>query len=331
MKWNLGRCLMVLCLSLAGLAQAQAASSEEPAERLERQRGCLQSTELSSLPPLEGKEPKLLRARLTFKASDAEPEVDVLWSDLGAAAKDQILAHLRSYRLPCLGAEDGPQAFVQEFWHWPQQVLPEVGMLWPTRLDGAMPQPCDVGMAFVSKVPMGGLVKFLIKIRFKTDGSEPDVEMVYQSGLDRRSVNVLRDYFRGLRSCLDGRVPNAWFEVAFTLSDRDSQAKPTGLLEMLGAVQGKSALRAHFDTNTMSCPFKFLWEFGQPTRRNSAGTASGYDANRTAFLGWLGTLKLDLSAREEAARFMDHMLVEVPCVVLNLAPEPPQPSGGASG
>ncbi len=100
---------------------------------------------------------------------------------------------------------------------------------------------------------------------------------------------------------------------------------------MLGTVQGKSALRTHFDTNTMSCPFKVLWTFGQPNKRNSAGTASGYDANRTAFLGWLGGLKLDLPAREEAARFMDHMEVNVPCVVLNLVPEAPQRSGGAGG
>ena len=100
---------------------------------------------------------------------------------------------------------------------------------------------------------------------------------------------------------------------------------------MLGTVKGKSSLRAHFDTNTMSCPFKVLWSFGQPTRPNSAGTASGYDANRTAFLGWLGGLKLDLSAKEEADKFMEYLLVDVPCMVLNLAPAASQSSGAAGG
>ena len=53
--------------------------------------------------------------RMTFTAPDQPPEVQALYASTSGNTQDAILDRARSYRLPCLSAEDRPMSFVQHF------------------------------------------------------------------------------------------------------------------------------------------------------------------------------------------------------------------------
>lgn len=319
-----GRRWAALWLCCGGLA-ANAADFETPDKTEARHLACVQREFAPQLVASEAHAPRLLRARMVFKPGQAEPAVELLWSQLDTAGTAQMVQYLRSYRMPCLAAGEVPSAIVQEFWLRPGQRLPEAGALWPSAADageGSCYQAPKSDLDVRSQV--SDRVNVLVYFRYPAEGGETQVETV---NLSRASkvARAVGEHVRQYRPCASRAVYSGWHRQMFSFTSDDkpgARFTPSGLMKFLGLVRGVETLRARFDTSTMACPFKARWTHYQPVRGNTAESVGEHNVNREALLGWLGSLRLELPPATEMSLFGESMEIEIPCLVLEIAPEP---------
>lgn len=309
----------------SGLVAAHAANppGDRPGDVTWRHLACLKSSSPASLEtatPGAGSA-RLLRARLVFTAGNGEPTVEWLWND-DAAAAAQLNSHLLGYRMPCLQPGEPTQAVLQEFWVTPGTGRLEAGDVWPAPRPRAGSSRYDSpDDAFKPPRRVTETSKVLLYFRFPKGSEVPEVDIAHSAGAPA-FVEAVRNYVLRYRRCSDGRTSNNWHQQSYAYRpNQDAPAfKPFELGDFLGMVRGASALRAHFDLNSMQCPFKVSYIVRQPALRNSASSVGEPNPNRTAFLEWLGSLPLDLPAPTESALFDESLTVNVPCLVLNLVP-----------
>jgi hypothetical protein len=322
--------LAALCVGLAfGLScQAQAAKDgPDPwaAPELRRHMACLQKSLADSLdvPAAAASAPQLLRARLVFRAGEAEPSLDWLWAGDPEAA-DRLAPQLRAYRLPCLEAGESPAAIVQEFWWTPGTGRLEAGEILPTSAPG-LPMRASCYQApsakFASSEEPTELSKLLLYFRFTDGEAEPEVVIAHHVGSSAFVADVRR-YVRGYKPCADGKTTTGtWHEQTYVQQPRGvarPRLRPLELSEFLARVRRVSGQQGHFDTRTMNCPFKVALELRQPAQANRATSVGPADPNRTVFLEWMGRQQMNFSAGFEAQVFLETLTITVPCQVLDL-------------
>lgn len=318
-----------LCISVltawVGIAHAADPDADPRSTRGERHLACLQAPMLTALEvpaPPDGS-PRLLRARLTFTAGDVEPTVEWLWKDAPGAVAP-LEQQLRGYRIPCFEPGGGPQLVVQEFWVTPGTGKLEVGQVWPT-VSAGQPSSCYVRLEtnFEASRPLPKIAKALVYFRFVEGREAPVMEVAYHVG-PPAFLHSVRSQIETYRRCPDGRTTSSWHQQLFThLPDTAGQPtfKPMEFRAFLSKVKDAEKLRAHFDLSTMRCPFQVRWTMYQPALPNEAVAMGEMDDNRKAFLGWLGSLRLDLPASTEAVTFGESMTITVPCLLINLQPQ----------
>lgn len=313
-----------VCLSIARVDAAETAPDRFAPVELSRRLACLQAAVPASLPvsaPGDGPA-RMLRVRLVFKTGEAEPAVDWLWKgDEGAAA--QLERELRGYRMPCLEPAKGSQAVLQEFWWEPSTGKLEAGEVLPTATPGELDASCYDGPRSPLELrdEATEVSKVLVFFRFYKDGNEPEVEIAHRVGSPSVASDVRR-YVRRYKPCSGGRTSlDTWHEQIFRFFPRGTtppKSGPFNLNDFLRQVRGAESLHAHFDMNTMNCPFRVKLQLYQPARHNVAMSVGRPDPNRSAFLAWLERLQLDLSTATEAALFAETLMIDVPCQSLGL-------------
>ena len=316
------------CVLMTWAAGAHAA--DEQASREERwdrkYLDCLTSGSplpASLEPSAGGGEPRVLRARLLFTPGQAEPAFEWLWKgdERGAA---ELEPALRGYRLPCFQAGDVHPALVllQEFWFTPgtgrleaDDVLFSAQDVKASCYDGP-----DVKFETPGRVDKPS--KALLNFRFLPGEEAPEVRIVHSTGI-RAFAEAARRYAARYKRCANGQTSEGdWHEQFFSYPQKaKSEFKPIDLPTLLGMTKGAEELRAHFDLNTMNCPFQVKYRLNQPAQRNSAQAVGKHDANRSAFLRWPDQLQLDLSEDRESALFGESLTVDVPCLLINLQPQ----------
>ena len=317
----------LLLLPVLAVGPAQAAEFLSPSEESARLVACVVR---ERVPQLEAQEadaqaaPRLMRARLVFVAPDQEPSVELLWNGLDGAAGAVLERYLRSYRMPCMEHGAPAQAAVQEFWVNPRDGSMDAGVVWPTAVPGK-PASCyeEPAQKLAPPRSVSGPARVLAYFRFPADGSEPEVAIKYATG-SREFASAVRSHIKRYASCSGGRTQAGWHQQVFNYNPDGvarPQFRPMDLAHFLGSVRNAAQLRANFDLNTMACPFKVRWTLQQPAEPNSASSVGEQDPNRAAFLGWLGSLDLDLPASAQSAMVTESVEIDVPCIRLQLQPD----------
>lgn len=317
---------MSVLTAWVGIAHAADPDADPLNTRADRHLACLQApmpTALEASGPADGS-PRLLRARLTFTAGDVAPSVEWLWKDAPGAVAP-LEQHLRGYRMPCFEPDGGPQWVVQEFWVTPGTGKLEVGEVWPTYAGPPGPGSCyestETNLEQVRSLPK--MAKVLAFFRFVEGREAPEVKVGYHIG-SSAFLKAVRSDVERYRRCADGRTDKSWHEQLFQYVPETAgqpKFKPMEFRAFLRQVKEPEKLRAHFDLSTMRCPFQVAWKLNQPAMKNDAVTMDDKDDDRRAFLGWLGSLKLDLPAATEAVMFGESMTISVPCLLINLQPQ----------
>lgn len=277
--------------------------------------------------PNGGEAPRLLRARLTFAAPEAPPTLDWLWTSDDAAAQ-QLAPHLLRYRIPCLDTAWGAQKLVQEFWLEPATGRLEASEVWSAGFPAAKGS-CYVRGKAAADAPqdLPELSKALLFFRFVDGAEEPEVQVVHHTGSSLVVDRARRDA-RQFRRCENGQTTGEWHEILLTYVPANGGVGKFGPIELrqfLSLAKDPGALRAHFDLNTMGCPFDAVVTLNQPVLPNRARSVGARDENRIGFLAWLGSLPLDIPAASQAMLFGESLTVRVPCLVLNLQPSTARP------
>ena len=274
----------------------------------------------------EQKEGGVIRVRLTFTSADAPPRAEVAFASVEDVFREAVFEQVASYRLPCLGAGDGPIVAVQEF-----QFLPGDGrkVIWSEARDSLpLRNPtsnCVTGADHVPSYPSsaerrGDQAIVFAEYVFKDAVSAPDVTILYD-GESPAFGRAVREYASGLRlPCMpaDARPLRAFQSFTFSFDGRRSRLKDAALPSFLGVVDHLEDQHVRFDFTTMGCPFEVRFVLREPYLSNSVGEVEKHDPNRREFLEWLKTVKLDIPTRDLKQVLGDSMTITVPCSVIDL-------------
>lgn len=271
-----------------------------------------------------------MRVKLSFDKPDAPPRVELLYNTATERVYEMVMHRLKSYRLPCLTADQLPLVAVQEF----QFDGPSASAARPLRAQPRPPEElCIVMPSKRLTADDADEIRPYSKIfaRLVFDGAgdaPPKVELIHSSAsakLQRDVLAYLAQYRMPCRQA--GAKP---FEAEQTLVYRapaSKQREPRftdqvlSLPRFLAATQGARDEHVRFDFSTMSCPFTVAWTALQPVRANRAEDEGPTNPNRAEFLAWLSRLELRLPDTARKELIGEALRVEVPCGKLDLAPE----------
>lgn len=270
---------------------------------------------------------EVVAVRLRFTRPDAGPEVDLLRSSVAPPFADAVREHVARYRLPCL--QPGAQvAATQEFvfrprdgkrvlWSSPSAVHSDrvkqlAACVQPPNTDGNYPRPA---------MRDGDEGRLLLLLTFRRPDEEPEVKVLYP-GLRPRLVGAAVDMAKAHRMpCLaPGDAPLSGLQVYEFQIDGNKRAafSDVALAGFLKSVKGLEGQRLYFDFTTMSCPFEVQMTLYQPYASNPVGEVGGTAEGRTAFLQWLESVTLKLSAKDYSRVVGETIRIRVPCTVLDL-------------
>jgi len=316
--------LALLLLACSGVASAETADYSEHLKMTQRHMSCIRQGVAPKFEAVTSASaaPLLMRARMIFKPGEAEPTIEWLWNGDPPAAAD-LENWLRGWRMPCLLTDEDPQGVVEELWLTPADGQMEVGEAVPSVAPGAA-TVCyqspnkQIPMQNVPQVYSAALAFF----RFPADGEAPEVQIAHSVG-ERQFADAVRRHVGLYTPCPEGKGRRGVWASQLFIS-RPERARPAlaplGLVDFLGMVKGATTLHAHFDTNTMGCPFTLGWTLYQPTHRNAMNSGGPTNPNRAAFVYWLAGLQVDLPEQTEARLFGESSTIDVPCMVLKRAP-----------
>ena len=281
----------------------------------------------------------MIRVKLLFTKPDAKPSVEVLANTAREDMQDEVFRRVADYRLPCLTPEDGVVSAVQEFNfnNSDREPLP---------LEGEDRPPMCIVMPREDMASFDSMARniehVMLAIAFDGDAEQPPkVKVIYSTGdsrLERAATRYAAKYRMPCRHAGDApRVARQQFTFR-PAGTRIYAFKREGfsLAEFLSMTEGIHDVRAHFDSQTMHCPFKVDYEILGPHLPNEVRTGGKPDPNRVAFLKWLAERQLDFKKNEAMAAgvFGAVLQINVPCGVLNLepksaaAPAASSPAGG---
>lgn len=273
-----------------------------------------------------------MRVQLKFSKPDEAPAVEVLFNSAREDMQDQVFDYLRAYRLPCLTPQDGTVSAVQEF-NFSNSDLDATPLPPEPRKDSppfclVMPRKdmSGFGLGFLGNLQEAEHV--VAVSTFNGDGSQPpEVKIIHSSGMGRFEDAVRERLAEYRMPCRTGREGPQSFQQQFSMTPNNVKRygfarSNLGLVEFLRMTRDVDKLRAHYDFDTMACPFKVHYVFyGGGAVPNEAHVAGKRDPNKLPFLRWLSGLALNVTARQANGLFGSPLQINVPCGTLDLGGE----------
>lgn len=278
------------------------------------------------LEQFERKEQGTVRVELVFDRPDAAPATRVL-DDTFTGLIDAVLQHVRKLRVPCQPAGAEPARVVMEFVFRATDgrrvaELPAVDqadaerrrqMACLTRIvPGAKPE-------YPIRARRDGLQgRFLVELLFADPTAAPAAKFLAgaPTGVLRDSIEAFLPGYR--LPCLRGAPLKMHLVYAFQIDGGErTLIRNLQLTQLLGAAEAMP-LPASFDFNTMGCPFDVRIDYFQPFLKNWARSLAEARPERSAFLAWLGELRLRLNEHQQREVVGQDFVVSVPCAKLNL-------------
>ncbi|HLO94519.1 MAG TPA: hypothetical protein VK195_09385 [Burkholderiaceae bacterium] len=318
---------LFITAALAGAAQAQTdVTPPSAAQSL----GCLKRPEGTISYPAQHRFDRshgFMRLRLHFEKADAAPRVEVLANTAREDMQDRVYRYVADYRLPCLTPADGRVSAVQEFdfsnsameelpvAETPERRLPLCLVAPRKDMDSIISLSRDV-----EHVVLAGT--------FSGAGDQaPDVKVLYSTGdkaVEQATIEQVKAYRMPCRTGSEGPQVVQFRSSIVPAGHRRFVLKRDAfsLVEFLSMTEGAQQLRAHFDFNTMNCPFKVNYSIYGPALPNEVRLGGRFDPNRTAFLKWLEARQLAFGSQKQANELFGQTLqIQVPCGQLNLQPD----------
>lgn len=320
----------------AGSASAQSTNNVTPLSEAQSL-ACLKRPEgkpdFPDLPNFDRSE-RWMRVLLRFSAPDAAPQVEVLGNTMREDQVDVVQRYVKRYRLPCLKASDGKVGVVQEFRFnnsgldplpMPPErplavacvVQPPDGVNLTQTIDRRRTEHVVLTMAFEAS-PSRGAGKPQIKVLY-ADASPSVLEAITDWAARTRvpCMTGETDETQGLVVLRQHFIVRPSDERAYTINDGR-----LSLVRFLGMTRDLDSLKANFDFDTMSCPFKVNYTIYGPRLPNEVDAGHPLDPNRLAFLKWLEARDLNLKSEKMANDLFGQVLqIDVPCGRLKLGDE----------
>jgi len=265
-----------------------------------------------------------MRVLLKFTTADAAPAVEVLFNTARQDMQDTVYRYLRGYRLPCLTPKDGVVTAVQEFSF--SNTDRDAAPLPPQRPEGGPP--------FCVVMPREDMLSpeiqpdkpehVVVFATFNGDGQQPpEVKFLHASAPQRFMQAVRKRVEKYRMPCRKAGDEPQSLQQQFTLypSGQDRygfKREAFSLREFLGMVRRPRELKAHYDLNTMGCPFKVNYTLYGGNVPNEAVVRADKDPNKLPFLDWLASLELKLDADQANALFGSTLQINVGCGTIHL-------------
>lgn len=269
-----------------------------------------------------------MRVLLKFRRPDAAPEVEVLFNSAREDMQDEVHAHLRRYRLPCLTPQDGVVSAVQEF-SFSNTDRDPTPMPWE-RGQGQQPACLVQPRTDMRTPPSPRLVDevqhVVVAFTFLGDGQQPpDVKLLHSTG-DKHLDRMVRERVSEYRMpCRQGTEGPQMFRQQFSYrpaghAQYGFKKEAFSLLEFLRLLKGRQQLKADFDFTTMNCPFKVVYSvYGGNVPNEAVVPRTRPDPNRQPFLAWLAKQQLDFkNESQQRDLFGTQLQIEIPCTALKL-------------
>lgn len=277
--------------------------------------------------PFKRNESGRVLVELSFTTPDLRPAVKVLQQEGDDSFVDAVKAHVRHYRLPCLGEGDVPAVLRRDFIFKPDQRT----VRWVDQADEAALRrsaqlSCwqHVSGKRAPEYPWRAeranvFGNVLVQLRFVSPDGEPQVTVHAPENVDMLA-GASHDWARGLRlPCLhDGPIDVVWTMQYRFEGDPAFGFKPMAFRNYLANIQGITEQRVQFDTTTMNCPFDVRVQYRQPFMPNHVGDVGTHNPARRPLLHWLAAQQLTLTRAQHRAVFADTVTLTIPCIRLNL-------------
>lgn len=320
--------------ALLGACALGASAQTEVVARSEAQRlGCLVKP---ANPPRYPQRNQLdhghgaMRLLLKFSQADAKPAVEVLFNSAREDMQDEVFDYVARYRLPCLQPEDGVVSAVQEFSFQNHDRDPTP---MPTESAAGDRQPLCIVMPRRQLDYRIGFAKpeaehLVAHITFKGDGQQPpEVKFAYAraSGQFEKAVREWVSEYR--MPCRTAQDKPRTIEQRFSMFPDNKRRhgfkrERFGLTEFLALTREPLKLKAHFDLQTMGCPFSVAFVVGGGGVPNKASVRGPVDPNKVGFLRWLEALQLNFKSEDVANDvFGSQLQIDVPCGTIDLEGE----------
>lgn len=325
------RVSLALLLTMGGVSAANASGDLgaplSPAER------CLSPAAADRVKPeypaamLEINRGERIHARFTFAGPDSAPSVEL--SDALRDFKSAILQYARQLRVPCMGVGDAPVTLLQDFDFVPNDGR-KVALTLPLDASaGSSKSACGVhltgqGIPAIRypEQPLKSRLEgnVVVRLHFFDPAKAPELTVLDDGG-SKQFVRAVEPSVEALRMTCLGKDPvdlQVFYTFVIDGSANRVVLRDQTLVQFLGGVKPIGSGSVYFDTKLMKCPFDVRLTFRQPWNRNRIDELEEDVESRHAFLNWLSTLELDLRARDANRVLGQSMLIQVPCIVLNL-------------
>lgn len=268
--------------------------------------------------------------RLTFDASDAGPEVEVLEKVGDDAFVDAVKQHVRVLRVPCLDRAQSPVRLLQQYVFKPDQRQ----VYWSRAQDLADTARREMFNCLTHR--SGHLApdypelalrdeiqgRVLSRLVFEA-ADRPPKATLYSRRYARPLARHVERWVDGLRlPCFAGPPASAQLTWLFKFAgERTYGFRDVTLRGLLASVKGIEHQTLAFDFNTMNCPFDLRVRYLQPYLPNGVGEVGDRNPVRREFLDWLSGIELKLPDETIDAVFADTFTLTVPCLKIDLKPK----------
>lgn len=331
--------LLALLLLLAGAAPA--AFADEPSLALSAAVACLTLTpgasDVIEYPPelLLRKDGGTVPVEFTFSSPTEEPRVKVLNELAPGDLIDAVKAHVRRFRVPCMGAHDAPVTLRQDYVFDPDShgkvMAPaaedlanaerrkQLACLTHTEPGSAPVYPRDLQTQARAQ---GG--RFLVQMRFFAPDKAPEIQWLAAAG-DTSFKRSIQWYIEGLRlPCLQGGPIYAQQSYTFKMEGDDERTLINDMtLRTLVSVSRSIPRPVFFNFNNMACPFQLRMKYYQPFAANLVGELETTNLARRPFMNWLTQVQLNLSKEDSLGVMGESFVLSVPCGKLDLSLKAP--------
>lgn len=319
---------MLSACALSAFAQTEVVTPSE-AQKL----GCLVKPAEAPRYPEQNKLDRAqgsMRLLLKFSKPDSKPAVEVLFNSAREDMQDRVYDYVAGYRLPCLQPEDGEVSAVQDFSFQNNDLDPTpIPMNAKDRSPLCIVTPrrdLDYQLSLIGRPKAEHLVA-LITFRGGPE-QPPEVTFAYSNASSRYEQAVrerVSEYRMPCRTVQDKpRTVEQRFSMYPATKRRHGFTQERfPLMNFLAMTRDPKRLKAHFDLNTMGCPFSVNFVLGGGGYPHEASVKGRRDPNTLGFLRWLAALEFDFKS-EDAANDLwgSELQVDVPCGTIDLAGDP---------
>jgi hypothetical protein len=283
---------------------------------------------------LQRKQQGRVLVELSFSSPNRPPAVQVLEQEGGTAFVDEVQAHLRTLRLPCLNSAEGPVALRQEYFFRPdtRKVSYET-LATPTTPRQKALQACikmpESDFSYPTRAQRDGVQgRLFALLKFNAPDQPPEVKLHHMNSASVFARTVT-SWAQGYRlPCFEpGSDTPVWLSTVFIFRLDGSGGfgfHAMRLQDFMGLTKGIQTQSLQLDTTPMGCPFDVRLTYLRPGVPNDVGTvgpATPEQAQaRAPLIAWLRDAELNLRSEQLASVYADIGHIQVPCLQIDLKP-----------